>query len=257
MTKISACLVIRNEEKLIERALKSLKGAVDEIIVVHSGECTDKTIEIARKYTRKIFMAPDRGAGCYNRPIAFSKATGDWIIYIDADEYLSDEMRASLRKLAEDANIDGYGFLHETMVGFKPLKKIGHRLCMFRKDKVHAKGYIHEAINVKGNVRNVNLLLHHRPLYDNYTLETFRKKWTRWAYIQARDMIADKRARYPGFLYIIIALAAFFLVLIRDFLLAHGISNGMAGLKVSFLQGLYNFHVYWNIFKLKTFSKST
>lgn len=248
--KISACLVIRNEEKLIRRALESIRGVVDEIIVVHSGECTDKSLEIARGFTKKIFIAPDRGAGCYNRPFAFSKAAGDWIIYIDADEYLSDELQGSLRKLAEASDVDGYGFLHECMVSFRPLKKVGHRLCMFRKAKAEARGYIHEAVRVHGRLRNVPLLLHHRPLYDNYTLKTFRTKWLRWAKIQAGDMVADGRAGLPAFAYFFVSFAAFPAVFSRDFLTGQ-LQNGFAGLKVAFLQGLYNFAVYWNIFKLK------
>ncbi len=252
MPKISACLVVKNEEKLIARALESLNGAVDEIVLVHSGECTDKTIEIAKKYTRKIFKAPDRGAGCYNRPFAFSKTSKDWIIYIDGDEYLSEGMRSNLKKLAEDKEVDGYGFKHEIMVGFKPLKKVGSRLCMFRKSKVSAKGFIHEAVKVNGTVKNVNLLLHHRPLYDNYTFSTFNSKWTRWARIQARDMIGDGRARLPGFLYFFVSVFVFFLVWLRDSSW-HGLDNGFAGQKVAFLQALYNFVVYWNIFKLKVF----
>ncbi len=252
MPRISACLVVRNEEKLIARALNSLKGAVDEIIVVHSGECTDKTLEIAKKYTKKIFIAPDRGAGCYNRPFAFSKASGEWIIYIDGDEYLSEGMRSNLRKLAEDKDVDGYGFRHEIMVGFRPLRKVGCRLCMFRKGRVSAKGFIHEAVKVDGNVKDVDLLLHHRPLYDNYTLQTFKSKWLRWARIQARDMVGDGRARFPGFLYFFISIFVLFFVWFRDSLW-HGFENGFAGQKVAFLQGLYNFVVYWNIFKLKVF----
>ncbi|MBI2575318.1 glycosyltransferase [Candidatus Woesearchaeota archaeon] len=249
MVKISACLVIRNEEKLIERALKSLKGVVDEIIVVHSGECTDKSLGIAGKYADKIYTVPDRGAGCYNRPFAFSKAAGDWVMYIDADEYLSDELRSGLRKLTEAHDVDGYGFLHETMVGFRPLGKVGYRLCMFRKSKGHVKGYIHEAVRVDGVVKNVNLLLHHRPLYDNYTLRTFRTKWLNWARIQARDMVADGRAKFPGLLYLPLPFAILFAVWLRD---GFGqLPNGFRGLKVAFLQGLYNFAVYWNIFKLK------
>ncbi len=255
MVKISACLVIRNEEKLIARALDSLKGAVDEIIVVHSGECTDKTLEIAKKYTKKIFMAQNRGAGCYNRPFAFSKATGDWIIYIDADEYLSEGLKKNLRKLCESKDVDGYGLRHETMVNFKPLKKVGYRLCLFRKSKAYAKGYIHEAVTVKGKIKNVDFLLHHRPLYNNYTFKTFSTKWMNWARIQARDMIEDGRANYPGLLYLPASFAIAVFVFFRDLLFSHGIANGFAGLKLSLMQGLYNFAVYWNIFKNKVFGK--
>ena len=251
MVKISACLVIRNEEDLIGRALDSVKGVVDEIIVVHSGKCTDTTLDIARKYTHKVFIAPDRGAGCYNRPFAFAQATGDWIIYIDADEYLSDELRGKLRQLSLDETVDGYRFLHEVMVGFKPLKYAGHRLCMFRKSKGSVKGFIHEEVRVKGRVKSVNLVLHHRPDYDNYTMETFNTKWMRWAKIQARDMVEDGRAKYPGFLYFPASLLLPVYVFSRDLFKGNGLNNGKAGIRIAYLQALYNFQVYWNIFKIK------
>lgn len=61
LTKISACLVVRNEEKVIERCLNSLKGAVDEILIVHDGECGDNTLKIAKKFNADIFIRPMAG----------------------------------------------------------------------------------------------------------------------------------------------------------------------------------------------------
>lgn len=87
--KISAVLIVKNEEVLLSRCLESVKG-VDEIIIADTGS-TDNTIEVAKKYTDKIYTDKkweDDFAACRNYAKSF--ATGDWIISIDADEYLHD-----------------------------------------------------------------------------------------------------------------------------------------------------------------------
>ena len=87
--KISACLVVHNEEKVIRRCLDSIKNVVDEIIVVHDGPCTDKTMEIAREYGAKIYEQPFNGEAEKHRPFSYRMTSGAWILQIDADEYLS------------------------------------------------------------------------------------------------------------------------------------------------------------------------
>src|SRR3989344_6516691 len=99
--KISAMITAFNEEKSIKNCLESIKDVVDEIVVVHCGECKDNTLNIARNYTDKIFIDKDYGVACPNRPFGFSKCTGDWVLQLDADESLSQELQQQLRKLAE------------------------------------------------------------------------------------------------------------------------------------------------------------
>lgn len=87
--KISAVLIVKNEEVLLSRCLSSLKG-LDEIIICDTGS-SDKTIEIAKQYTDKVytdFTWCDNFAKARNH--AKSKAAGDWILSIDADEILND-----------------------------------------------------------------------------------------------------------------------------------------------------------------------
>lgn len=83
--KISAIMMAKNEEKSIERCLKSIKPFVDEIILVDTGS-TDSTNEIARKYGAKIFEHPWEDSFSAGRNHSVSHATGDWLIQIDCDE---------------------------------------------------------------------------------------------------------------------------------------------------------------------------
>ncbi|MBN1593279.1 MAG: glycosyltransferase [Candidatus Coatesbacteria bacterium] len=89
---ISACLIVRDESSILNRCLSSLEGVADEIIVVDTGS-VDNTKEVAARYTDKIYdfeWCDDFSAA---RNFANSKATGDWILTIDADEYIPEENR--------------------------------------------------------------------------------------------------------------------------------------------------------------------
>jgi len=99
--KLSAALIVKNEESCLETCLKTLAG-VDEIVICDTGS-TDKTIEIAKKYTDKIFTDytwEDSFAKARNH--ALSKCTGDWVLSIDADEILLDGGLSLIRKAIEE-----------------------------------------------------------------------------------------------------------------------------------------------------------
>lgn len=105
--KISAVYIAKNEEKNIARSLDSLKDSVDEFILVDTGS-TDKTVNIFESYDGKVFFMPWNNDFSAPRNMALSKATGDWIILLDADEYFSVETAKNLRMVIEEnANADG------------------------------------------------------------------------------------------------------------------------------------------------------
>lgn len=94
-SKVSFCLIVRNEESCLARCLESLKTVAHEIIIVDTGS-TDRTLEIASNYTEKIFhhVWEDDFAAARNAALAY--ATGDWIGIVDADEELLPETAALL-----------------------------------------------------------------------------------------------------------------------------------------------------------------
>lgn len=90
MITISICMIVKNEEAVLERCLDNFSKAADEIIIVDTGS-TDRTQEIAAKYTNQIFPYVWKGDFAHARNFSFSKATMDYILCIDADEVLDDE----------------------------------------------------------------------------------------------------------------------------------------------------------------------
>ena len=106
--KITACYIVKNEEKNLSRSIESLKTAVDEIVVVDTGS-TDKTIEIAKSYDAKVIETTWNDDFSTPRNLAIENASGDWIVFIDADEFFNSEFgirNAKLRKQLANTKVD-------------------------------------------------------------------------------------------------------------------------------------------------------
>lgn len=141
--KISAVLIVKNEEAMLGRCLESIKDA-DEIIVCDTGS-TDKTIEIAKKYTDKVytdFKWCDNFAAARNH--AKSKATSDYILSIDADEFCHNFSKA------REAVESGYDALNVKMIAGGSDPESHFYFPRFFKNVPHVYwvGAIHNTLNV-------------------------------------------------------------------------------------------------------------
>lgn len=113
---ISACIIAKNEEANIERCLKSLKGAVNEIIVVDTGS-TDKTIEIAKKHNAKVYSIKWEDDFSKARNYSLDMATETWALVIDCDEELTKESIPILKDLSTNKEFDGFGVIISNIIG--------------------------------------------------------------------------------------------------------------------------------------------
>jgi tetratricopeptide (TPR) repeat protein len=96
--KLSLCMIVKDEEEMLPRCLAAVAPAVDEIVIVDTGS-TDRTIEIARAHNATVIEKPWTGSFSEARNASFDAATGDWIIYLDADEVLVADDVDRLRNL--------------------------------------------------------------------------------------------------------------------------------------------------------------
>lgn len=106
---LSVTIITLNEEANLPRAIESVRGFAQEILVVDSGS-TDHTVEIARHLGAKVLTNPWRGYG-QQKNFAQSQATNDWILNIDADEEVSPELAVEIQQVMErdfGKNIAGY-----------------------------------------------------------------------------------------------------------------------------------------------------
>jgi len=106
---LSVALATHNEEANIGPCLESVKGLADEIVVV-DGSSTDKTAEIAKSFGAKVLVKENLQMFHINKQKAIDTCTGDWILQLDADERVSPQLGAEIKRCIElsDAEMEDY-----------------------------------------------------------------------------------------------------------------------------------------------------
>jgi glycosyltransferase involved in cell wall biosynthesis len=170
--KISSCLIVKNEAENIERCLNSIKDISNEIIVVDTGS-TDNTKEIALKFGAKIYDFTWDNNFSNAKNYALDQATGDWIIFLDADEYFESNTKKILGRVFEHIHnnkaIDGVlckmintEGLNGKIISENPTVRIFRGKCGIR-----FSGAVHEQLlkNNKpfsaANITDYSLLIYH------------------------------------------------------------------------------------------------
>lgn len=139
---ISASMIVKNEEKFLEGCLESLRGVVDEVVIVDTGS-TDRTKEIARAYGARVFDFPWNGSFADARNEALRRSRGRWILYIDADERFVSGGRAAV-----EAELSRPGYVAHT-VKFHPITgytSYREYRIFLRDPRIRFEGVIHESM---------------------------------------------------------------------------------------------------------------
>lgn len=113
--KLSVIVVSNNEEKVIGRCFKSVAWADERILV--DDYSTDRTVKIAKKYDARVILRKLDTVG-KQKQFALSKAKGDWILQLDADESISPELRNEIKEVLADPHYDAYNlYFHQYFLG--------------------------------------------------------------------------------------------------------------------------------------------
>jgi glycosyltransferase involved in cell wall biosynthesis len=196
MNRVSACLITSNEEHNLPRALSSLEGIADEIVVVDSGS-TDGTAEIAKAKDVSFFDRPFTNHAD-QKNYAASRARNEWIFLLDADEELGNELRNSLLEwkqhepeffVYEMARLTWYlgAWIHHS----RWYPDFQRRL--YRRDKANFSGMIHSALRFEGKAGRLNGSLLH------YTIRTFAEheaKVESYTSVIARELFSQGERRW-------------------------------------------------------------
>lgn len=144
---ISLCMIVKNEQENLSRCLNNIKGKVDEIVIVDTGS-TDKTIEIARKYTDKVFNFEWCNDFAVARNFSISKAKNSWILVLDADEVVNFFNKKTIENfINKNRNIVGRIKRINTFEDSTGKKKLFERVNrLFNKKYFKYDGIIHEQV---------------------------------------------------------------------------------------------------------------
>ncbi|MHB1687857.1 MAG: glycosyltransferase [Ignavibacteriaceae bacterium] len=143
---LSLSMIVKNEEKYLADCLESVKGIVDEIVLVDTGS-TDGTIEMAKEYGAKIFHFDWVNDFSAARNFALDNSTGDWILYLDADERLCPDSTMEVKRLTREKKKEAYYCIvdNKDEVGHRAALMAYARLFPNRKE-LRFEGAIHEQI---------------------------------------------------------------------------------------------------------------
>ncbi len=189
--KISAVLVVKNEEKNLERCLASVKDLADEIIIVDE-QSTDKSLEISKKFTDKIFTHKSSGFVEPARNFAIEKATADWILVLDADEEIGKSLANVLKKIASENESDYVLIPRKNLTFNSWIKNTGwwpdYQVRFFKKGKVKWQDKIHSVPQVFGKEKRMdpdeeNAIIHHN--YDS--ISQFISKLDSYTSVEAQQ----------------------------------------------------------------------
>lgn len=120
---ISLCMVIHNQGNYLRRALTSAKDLVNEIVIVDQGS-TDQTVNIAKEFADVLVRKRLKGNADPDREYCASLARGEWILFLDADEYLSPMLQKKIPKLAVDRFMDVFWIKFKNLVNGRDIKDI-------------------------------------------------------------------------------------------------------------------------------------
>ena len=252
MSKLSVVISAFNEENNIEDALRSVSFA-DEIIVVDNSS-TDDTAKIALKYTEKIYKRENNLMLNVNKNFGFTKATGEWILSLDADERVTPELKKEIEsKLNELVEFDGYWIPRKNIIFNKWIEHSiwwpDYHLRLFRSGKgKFAQKHVHEYININGSTDYLESPL----LHENYShVSQYIQKMDKiYSENEVENMIKDgKRVVWQD--AILYPLKDF----TKTFFAQRGYKDGLHGLVLSIFQAFYAELVFAKMWEHQKFTE--
>lgn len=190
---LSAFVLTRNEERNIERCLASLDFC-DELVLLDA-ESSDRTVEIARRFTDMVWIEPWRGFSA-QRELAVTRCRGEWILWIDADEVVTAELADAIRKAIGASSAGHAGYEVRRRVHYLGAW-IDHGgwgddwvLRLFRRDAGRFSGArVHERVVLRGSSARLSGVLEH------YSYRDLSHHWTK---IQELAALGAEEARAQG-----------------------------------------------------------
>lgn len=251
--KLSVVISAYNEEQKITDCLESIKW-IDEIIFVDNTS-QDTTVELAKKYTRKIFTQPNNLMLNTNKNYGFAKATGDWILNLDADERVTPELKKEIESKIKDqkSEISGFWIPRKNIIFGKWIKSDmwwpDYQLRLFKKDTgKFPEKHVHEYIEISGKTDKLNETLLH---YNYSSISQFIYKMDKiYTEDEVKRIIASQKQ-----LNWIDAIRLPFDDFLKTFFAKKGYVDGLHGLILSILQAFSKELVFIKVWEKQGFKE--
>ncbi len=253
MANISVVINTLNEEKNLPRAIASVKNLADEVVVTDM-ESDDGTTEVAKKLGAKVFSHKRIGYVEPARNFAISKASGEWVLVLDADEEISKSLSISLSKIVKKPKADYYRIPRKNMIFGKWMEHTrwwpDYNIRFFRKGFVSWSEDIHSVPLTKGKGGDIPVKVELAIVHHNYvSIESYIERMLRYSKVQSEELMKN------GYVFV-------WTDLIRKplneffgrFFVGEGFKDGIHGLALSFLQAFSELTLYLRIWEKQGFT---
>ena len=234
MIKASVYIICKNEEKHIKRVLESIKD-FNEIIIVDSGSI-DNTLEIAKDYTKNIYHQDWIGFA-KQKEYARSLCSNEWVLNLDADEELTNELKNEIIKTIDENKIDGLNIKISSLYLGKfnnEKSKFNRRIRFFRKSLgYYPEKLVHESIVVNGKIKKAKSFIYD---YGTIDLKTHIDKVNAYSSLRAEEKLKkNKRSSLLKLLFV------FPLSFFKSYVIKRGFLNGTRGFIAAVNNSFYAF----------------
>lgn len=251
MATISVVISAFNEEAKIRDCLESIQWA-DEIIFVDNSS-TDKTAQIAKGYKAKVYKRPNNPMLNVNKNFGIWKASADWILYLDADERVTPELKKEIELVVSRKKLEanGYWIPRKNIIFGKWIEHTGmypdYQMRLFKKGEGKFPAFhVHEMIEVDGKTKHLIAPLLH---YNFETISQFLYKHIELYAPNEAEMLLKKGYTYSALDAIGFPLSEF----LSRFFAREGYKDGLHGLVLSLLLAFYHLAIFARIWEKRGF----
>lgn len=252
MAKISVIINTLNEEKNFPRAISSIKGFADEIVVVDM-KSTDNTVAIAKKEGARVYQYRRVGYVEPARNFAISKATGDWIFVLDADEVLPLTLAKKLKKITQNPHADYYRVPRKNIIFGKWIRYSrwwpDFNIRFFKKGKVSWNEVIHSVPMTVGTGADLGAREDSAIIHYNYnSIEQYLERMNRYTTIQSKELIS-RNYKFIWKDLIVRPMGEF----LGRYFASEGYKDGVHGLALAILQAFSEAVLYLKLWQEEKF----
>ena len=252
MTKISVVINTFNEEKNLPKALASVKGFADEIVVVDTMS-EDKTVDIAKKAGARVYEHKRTGYVEPVRNFAIGKATGKWILIIDADEELPKGLAKKLKEIVKNPDANYYRLPRKNLIFGKWVKHSrwwpDYNIRFFQKEFVSWSEVIHSVPMTQGKGLDLSAKEDLAIIHNNYvSIEQYIERMNRYTSFQAKGL-AKEGYKFSWKDVIAKPISEF----LSRYFVGEGYKDGFHGLALALLQGFSELVLYLKVWQSEKF----
>ncbi len=246
--KLSSIIIARDEETNIRRCIQSQQGVIDEIIVIVDSRTIDKTVNVAESFPNVICQVVEWKGYAQAKIYALSKTSNNWVLWIDADEELTGELKEELKSfktqtpkysaydLARRAFFLGKWIKHSGWYPSRVTRLFNKKFCSFNELGVH------EHLKVEGGVGQLKFDLNH---YTDPTIDHYFVKFNSYTSLAAKELkLKGKRVKLRDIIF-----RPVFLFL-KMYIFRLGFLDGVHGLILAVFSSAYVFTKYCKLWEL-------